>query len=242
VADQARLRGGDRRNGRGQIDHHRRAPIVARRARGQIAHPTGAEVCTVEAVFSGDDVAKLNSQLIEAGVEPSGEDLIIKPHAFEQRNKSPIHQRFAYDIVDLENLGDELVDLHGPHDHQSLLSPEKQWLCSTVSRAPRKRWPTTKNISRSCNRSMAEHAALNTAETAREQELDLLRHQINEITSAKLVEGEEDEISSRYKLASNSKRLIELASGISQRLPNLTTHAFAAGRNATVAARAGKNR
>src|SRR6266571_848925 len=64
----------------------------------------------------------------------------------------------------------------------------------------------------------AEHAALNTAETAREQELDLLRHQINEISSANLVAGEEEEIETRYKLASNSKRLIELASAIASKL------------------------
>ena len=31
---------------------------------------TGADLCTVEAVFSGDDVRKLNPQLVEAGVEP----------------------------------------------------------------------------------------------------------------------------------------------------------------------------
>src|SRR5204863_303609 len=65
---------------------------------------------------------------------------------------------------------------------------------------------------------LGEHAALNTAETAREQELDLLRHQITEIKSANLVIGEEEEIEKRYKLASNSKRLIELASAIANRL------------------------
>src|SRR5207245_7994314 len=63
-----------------------------------------------------------------------------------------------------------------------------------------------------------KHAALKTAGTAREQELDLLSHQVSEIKSAKLVAGEEDEIEKRYKLASNSKRLIELASGIANRL------------------------
>ncbi len=65
---------------------------------------------------------------------------------------------------------------------------------------------------------LAEHAALNTAETAREQELDLLRHQIAEIKSANLVADEEEEIEKRYKLASNSKRLIELASAIANKL------------------------
>src|SRR5207237_10932625 len=65
---------------------------------------------------------------------------------------------------------------------------------------------------------LAEHAALNTVETAREQELDLLRHQTGEIKSANLVAGEEEEIEKRYKLASNSKRLIELANTVANKL------------------------
>src|SRR5207244_13216331 len=64
----------------------------------------------------------------------------------------------------------------------------------------------------------AEHTALNTAETAREQELDLLRHQITEIDSANLATDKEEEIEKRYKLTSSSKRLIELASAAANKL------------------------
>src|SRR5712691_2412776 len=39
---------------------------------------TGAETCTVEAIFQGDDLQRLNPQLVEAGVEPCESDLIIK--------------------------------------------------------------------------------------------------------------------------------------------------------------------
>src|ERR1700688_2360313 len=39
---------------------------------------TGADLCAVEAVFTGKELQKLNPQLIEAGVEPCGEDLILK--------------------------------------------------------------------------------------------------------------------------------------------------------------------
>jgi DNA repair protein RecN (Recombination protein N) len=48
--------------------------------------------------------------------------------------------------------------------------------------------------------------------------MDLLRHQITEIESAKLISSEEEEIEKRYKLASNSKRLIELAGAIVNKL------------------------
>src|SRR5438067_13248750 len=38
---------------------------------------TGADTCTAEAIFTGKELQKLNPQLIEAGVEPSNDDLII---------------------------------------------------------------------------------------------------------------------------------------------------------------------
>src|SRR5206468_132726 len=116
------------------------------------------------------------------------------------------------------NLGDDLVDLHGPHDHQSLLSPETQLgLLDSFARAQEQLDEYRKHY-RQLQALTAEHAALNTAETAREQELDLLRHQTNEIKSANLVAGEEEEIEKRYKLASNSKRLIELANAVANKL------------------------
>src|SRR5438128_11669213 len=39
---------------------------------------TGADLCTVEAAFTGPDLQKLNPQLVEAGIEPCEGDLIIK--------------------------------------------------------------------------------------------------------------------------------------------------------------------
>src|SRR3979411_1743622 len=39
---------------------------------------TGADLCTVEAVFTGNDLQRLNPQLVEAGIEPGESDLIIK--------------------------------------------------------------------------------------------------------------------------------------------------------------------
>src|SRR6516225_10492768 len=39
---------------------------------------TGADVCTAEAIFTGTELQRLNPQLVEAGVEECGDDLIIK--------------------------------------------------------------------------------------------------------------------------------------------------------------------
>jgi len=179
---------------------------------------TGADTCTAEAIFTGKELQKLNPQLIEAGVEPSTDDLIIKRTLSAAGNNRQFINGSPTTLSILKSIGDALVDLHGPHDHQSLLSPDKQLdLLDSFARAEEQGEEYRKHF-RQLQTLAAEHIALNTAETAREQELDLLRHQITEIDSANLVADEEDEIEKRYKLSSSSKRLIELAGSAANKL------------------------
>ena len=179
---------------------------------------TGADLCTVEAVFTGKELQKSNPQLVESGIEPCENDLILKRTLSSTGTNRQFINGSLTTLSILKNLGDELVDLHGPHDHQSLLSPKTQLsLLDSFARVEAQLGEYRQHY-RQLQTLLAEQAALNTAETAREQELDLLRHQITEIKSANLVAGEEEEIERRYKLASNSKRLIELATGVANKL------------------------
>src|SRR5438132_7571988 len=162
---------------------------------------TGANLCAVEAAFSGDDLQKLNPRLVEAGVEPCEGDLIIKRTLSASGANRQFINGSSTTLSILKNLGDELVDLHGPHDHQSLLSPDKQLgLLDSFAHADDQLGEYRKYY-RQLETLIGEHAALNTAETAREQEPDLLRHQTNEIGAANPVAGREQAIESRYKLA-----------------------------------------
>ena len=179
---------------------------------------TGADLCTVEALFSGNDLEKLNPQLDDAGIEPCENDLILKRTFSSIGANRQFINGSSTTLSVLKNLGNDLVDLHGPHDHQSLLSAETQLrLLDSFARAEQQLEEYRKHYQQ-LQTLLAEHSALNIAETAREQELELLRHQIIEIESAKLVADEEEEIGNRYKLASHSKRLIELASAVADRL------------------------
>ena len=179
---------------------------------------TGTDICTVEAIFSGDGLKKLNAQLAEAGIEPCENDLILKRTLSSSGTNRQFINGSPTTLSILKRLGDELVDLHGPHDHQSLLSPETQLrLLDSFARAEAQ-LEEYRKCYQQLRALLAEHATLNTAETAREQELDLLRHQIIEIESAKLVPSEEEEIENRYKLATDSKRLIELAGAVANKL------------------------
>jgi DNA repair protein RecN (Recombination protein N) len=179
---------------------------------------TGAEMCTVEAIFQGNDFAKWNARFEESGIEPCDNDLILKRSLSLSGTNRQFINGSPTTLANLKELGDDLVDLHGPHDHQSLLSPDRQLdLLDAFAGADDAREKFAK-IFRQLRALEAEHAALNTAETAREQELDLLRHQVNEIASANLSAEEEAQIESCYRLASNSRRLIEIASAVATKL------------------------
>ena len=139
-------------------------------------------------------------------------------HALHHRREPAVHQRLAHDAR-----GVEVVRRRAGGSARPARSPVASLAGAAARLARCVRACATTALAeyqkhyRSCRSLVAEHAALSTAESAREQELDLLRHQVNEIKAAKLDAAEEEEIESRYKLASNSKRLIELAERASSR-------------------------
>ncbi len=179
---------------------------------------TGSETCTVEAMFEGTELGKLERLLEESGVENSKGELIVKRTFTAAGANRQFINGSPTTLGILKRLGDELVDLHGPHDHQSLLAPERQLALLDSYAHNHDALEQFGEAYRKLQSVRAEHAALNTAETAREQEIDLLRHQIGEITGANLASSEEEEIATRYRLGSNSKRLLELAGSVARRL------------------------
>jgi DNA repair protein RecN (Recombination protein N) len=179
----------------------------------------GAENCSVEAVFEMQEVAELNADLAELGVEPCEERQLILKRAFTATgtNRQFVNGS-ATTLSVLKVLGDRLVDLHGPHDHQSLLSPEKQLvLLDAFAGADilRAKYGTHYQKLQALQR---EHEALASNEAALERELDLLRHQVAEIETAELRPGEEEELLARYSTAANSRRLLELSTAALARL------------------------
>ena len=180
---------------------------------------TGAESCTVEAVFEVADPQALNAQLEEQGVEPCEEAQLIVKRAFTAAGTNRQFINGSPTTLNvLKVLGEAFVDLHGPHDHQSLLSAEKQLdLLDAFAGAEAARGKYDQAY-RELQRVTAEHTALSTSEAALEREVDLLRHQVHEIDAARLRPEEEDELLARYGVASNSRRLLDLSTQITGRL------------------------
>ena len=172
---------------------------------------TGEEQCKVEAIFNLSDSSAIDAILEEVGLDPCDEnELIIRRVVGTSSNKQFVNNGAATLGV-LRKIGQHLVDLHGPHDHQSLLSAERQLaMLDAYSGA-------VKDLAGYREQWASWRQAADDYETARaqreigDQEKELLRFQVEEIDSAELKPGEEEELEERYRRTSNASRLGELA-------------------------------
>lgn len=142
---------------------------------------SGAEEAWVEGRFlvpaTGDEAADVEVVMARA-IPRSG------------RSRAYINGRLAT-IAGLAEWGERLVDLHGQHGHQSLLAPAMQRAAlDSYARID----PRPLAVARAAMRSIDEQlAALGGDERARAREIDLLRFQVEELTSAALTDPDEDE-------------------------------------------------
>lgn len=179
----------------------------------------GADSCTVEAAFELAEPRELDLWLAENGAEACSEgQLLLKRTLSAAGSGRQFVNGSPCTLAVLKELGDRLVDLHGPHDHQSLFSREAQTrvldayagasdLASGFAAAHREQARISEEIARL--RSLEEEAGLRR---------EMLAHAAGEIAEAKLRADEEEEVMSRLRAAGNSRRLIELGAGLQSAL------------------------
>lgn len=172
---------------------------------------TGEETCSVEAVFELKDASDINAILADGGLAPCDDTQLIVRRVIGQTANRQFVNDSPVTLALLKRLGEHLVDLHGPHDHQSLLSTERQLCMLDAYAGADSAVATYREIYRTWRTKSAELDEIRHAENASEQELDLLRHQLQEIDSANLKPEDETDLEDRWRRASNSSRLVEAA-------------------------------
>ncbi|HEU5072123.1 MAG TPA: DNA repair protein RecN [Verrucomicrobiae bacterium] len=173
----------------------------------------GAESCTVEAVFDVRHLrAPLAEFLAENGLEPCEEHQLVLKRTFSAAGANRQFVNGSATTLDrLATIGDWLVDLHGPHDHQSLLHPGRQLaILDAFGGCEAERAAFAELVKRRAALA-AEKAALVVDEKTYAQQLDLLRFQVREITGAQLQPGEDAEIEAEHRRAANGARLLQLS-------------------------------
>ncbi len=188
--------------------------VLGRRAdRGALR--SGADSCTVEAIFEVQDLrAPLAGFLEERGLEPceSGQLVLKRTFTAAGTNRQFINGS-PTTLSTLEELGGWLIDLHGPHDHQSLLQPRLQLSLVDAYGGLDARREAFAELLRHRSRIQESKAALIVDERTYAQQLDLLRHQAREIAEARLRPGEQAELEAEHSRVANAARLLELSQG-----------------------------
>ncbi|MGC3959526.1 MAG: DNA repair protein RecN [Verrucomicrobiota bacterium] len=174
---------------------------------------SGSDSCSVEALF---DTAKLRvplkSFLDENGLEPCEDGQLVLKRTFTSAgtNRQFVNGS-ATTLSTLAELGEWLVDMHGPHDHQSLLHPAKQLaILDAFGGLESLRTDFAALVSQR-TKLEEEKSGLIVDEKTYAQQLDLLRFQVQEIEAARLQPDEEEALTQEHNRTSNAARLLQLS-------------------------------
>jgi DNA repair protein RecN (Recombination protein N) len=173
----------------------------------------GSEQAMIEGIIIPDPVLEKE---IAALLEPAGinneRELIIAREVFQNgRSVARVNGR-AVPISFLKELGQLLVDLHGQHQHQSLLRQDQhiELLDAFGGEIIEQSRKIISDLWRRKNELKKELSGFGEDSAERERRLDLYNFQLKEIVEADLKPGEDEQLAEREKLLSNAEKMCNL--------------------------------
>ena len=175
----------------------------------------GAAKATVNVVIDVSDAPAVRAQCDELGIAIEDNLLYIQREVLaEGRSTCRVGGRMT-PVAGLKALGKSLVDLHGQHDHQALLDPEGHvvyldaWIGEPASLL-RQAVAEAFGAAEGARRALAD---LRKGLRDREQRVDLLKFQVNDIESVDPQPGETEALETQLSRLKNSERLAESSLG-----------------------------
>lgn len=171
---------------------------------------TGAESALVELVFDGDS-PQVREKLAQMELEEPEDGAVIISRKMQTGKSVCKINGETVTAKQVKELAETLIDIHGQHEHQSLLNKRKHMeildsYCGgeyeTAAEAVAREYDRCRRIRKSL-----EEEAMDEETKARERSLSEFEYQ--EIREAELKEGEDEELEQRYRLMINSKRILE---------------------------------
>jgi len=168
----------------------------------------GADEARVAGLFELNDpaVCAQIGPIIDATIEP-GEQLLITRKLFASGRSSVSVNGQPTTTAMARAVGEQIVDVHGQHDHQFLLKPLNQLAildaygqCGPLCNQFANTFGELRELEQ-------RHEQLTASAALRRQQLELYKFQADEIDAALLVDGEYPELKARYALLSNLQRI-----------------------------------
>lgn len=172
----------------------------------------GCDTAEVSAVFGELDNATA-AALSDAGVTPDEDGNIVIRRRLSAAGKGLIKLNDRpVTATELKEIGKHLVNIHGQHDNQALLDPERHldYIDAVADDDPIKGKYYAEF--RELNRIRKELAATETDEDEKRRRVGLLKYQINELESAGIKPGEYEKLQKKLAIARNYQKTAEALS------------------------------
>ena len=175
---------------------------------------TGASSALVELLFQVEN-PRAEASLRELGVETSEGQVLLTRKLMDGRSINKINGETCT-VAQMKAAASCLLDIHGQHEHQSLLYQDKQLEILDIY-GKEEIFPAKDQVQKSykeyrdCKRQLDE---LDIDEEQRNRERAFLEFEINEIESAQLVSGEDEELEKRYCKLNNGRKILETLQGV----------------------------
>ncbi len=168
----------------------------------------GAEYAYIELMFSVDEAEKLEAvRALDVTPEEDG-TIIITRKIMAGKSMSRINDEAAT-LSKLRRLTSLLLDIHGQHEHQSLLSDKKHLeildLYGKETIQPEKQ--KVERLYQEYAALVKAYASFDMDEDVRLRQLDFIRFEIGEIEDAAIRQGEEEELEARYKVCASGAKI-----------------------------------
>ncbi|WP_270170478.1 DNA repair protein RecN [Paenibacillus sp. SYP-B4298] len=187
--------------------------IGGRGAADMIRH--GCERAEIEAMFDLPAMHPVWEKLSKYGIPANPEELLVIRRELSVQGKSV--SRVNGQIVNLaalREIGEHLVNLHGQHEHQSLLKPEQhlEWLDIYAGIPLLEKKTQYREVFRNYQQVKAKLRELEENSRQNFQMLDLYRFQMEEIRAAKLKPGEDEALAEEKRKLTHAERRMDYAS------------------------------
>jgi len=170
----------------------------------------GADTALVELTFSCEDMPQLAECLVEMDIPVEDELITISRRMQVGKSVSKINGE-TVNTKQIKEIAEFLIDIHGQHEHQSLLHKKKhlEILDAYGREQSGELLEQVADLYRKVNEIKVQIEEESLDENAKQREQALLEFERSEIESAHLMIGEEEQLESDYRRMVNSKKITE---------------------------------
>lgn len=188
---------------------------------------TGTDEIIVNAVLSIPNGHEILPWLEERGVTPEDGLIYIRRTVKANGGRSLIHvQNQIFSRHDLATLADALIDMHGQSEHQSLLLIDRQRKVLDSYAQNQALLTQAESIYKDLTSLIRKKEDLQDSLEEGRRQADYLQFALEEINSAKIVEGEDDELKNRIQVLSQFESIYENVSNCNERIKDAVSSIY----------------